>query len=459
MDSSPTAPGTGATWAGRPRGVPAAVPAPGVPLSFLGASALGLVATGVAWFAAAGRAAHDVTADPVVGAVHFGVLATLAMGLLGALHQFVPVITGRPLRSAAAGYASCALWVAASWMLPLGIGLSVPGVTGLGGASAGVAVLVVSWNVWPALRVRGKGPAVTAMRWSLAGAILTTYLGVAFVGDRQASWFTLSARVDLAMGVLGLFAWLGTAYVGVASKLWPMFMLAHLESRGRSLRTSVWLVPAGALVLASGLICALRVLAWSGALVLAAGAGAHLVALGAHVRHRRRARDLHLVFVLTSAASLAAGAVLALAAVLAGGAHPRGGRDLAAAAMALFGGWLLLALVGHAHKVVPFIAWSVLRARGVVTGPRGQALGFADLYWAAGARASYVSTTAGVAALSLGLATGYPPATRLAGILLAITGAVAGANLALGPWRVARRSRVAAAAAAATVIPDPAPTR
>ncbi len=456
MAPAATAPGSGATWAGRPRGVPAAVPAPGVPLSFLGASALGLVATGVAWFVVAGQAARDVTADPVVAAVHFGVLATLAMGLLGALHQFVPVITGRPLRSTVAGYASCALWIAASWMLPLGIGLSTPVVTGLGGAAAGIAVLVVGWNLGPALLVRGKGPAVTAMRWSLAGALITTYLGVAFVGDRQASWFALSARADLAMGVLGLFAWLGTAYVGVASKLWPMFMLAHLEARARSVRISVWLVPVGAVVLAAGLISASPVLAGGGAAVLAAGAIAHVVALGAHVRRRRRARDLHLVFVLTSAASLVAGMVLALAAAIIIAAHPRAGRDLVAAALALSGGWLLVALVGHAHKVVPFIAWSVLRARGVVTGPNGQALGFADLYSARWALVSYGSTTGAVAALSLGLATAVAPLTGLAGILLALTGVVVGANLALGPWRVARRSRVAAAAPGSL---DPAPTR
>ncbi|MGC8498467.1 MAG: hypothetical protein ACP5OV_03075 [Acidimicrobiales bacterium] len=446
MAPAATAPGGGATWAQRPRGVPVAVPAPGVPLSFLGAAALGLIATGVAWLVVAGRAAHDVTADPVVAAVHLGVLATLAMGLFGALHQFVPVITGRPLRSTIAGYASCALWFAASWMLPLGIGLSVPAVTGLGGASAGIAVLVVAWNLWPALRVRGQGPAVTAMRWSMTGALITTYLGVAFVGDRQASWFVLSARVDLAMGVVGMFTWLGTAYVGVASKLWPMFMLAHLESRARSVRASVWLVPTGALVLGAGLITALPAVAGSGALALAAGLAAHLVALGAHVRRRRRARDLHLVFVVTSATSLVGGVALALAAAVTSGAHPRAGRDLAAAAMALGGGWLLLTLVGHAHKVVPFIAWSVLRARGVVSNSHGQTLGFADLYSARGALASYVSTTGGVAALGLGLATGSPPLTRLAGILLAGTGVLVGTNLGLGPWRVAHANRVPATA-------------
>ena len=44
-----------------------------------------------------------------------------------------------------------------------------------------------------------------------------------------------------------------------------------------------------------------------GGLVLAAGLGAHLVSLAAHVTHRRRSGGLHLVFVATAAAWLAPG--------------------------------------------------------------------------------------------------------------------------------------------------------
>lgn len=74
------------------------MPPPSVPLAFLAAASTGLVACGGAWIWARSAAAADPNADPVVAAVHFGVLATLAMGVLGAAHQFTPVITGRPLR-------------------------------------------------------------------------------------------------------------------------------------------------------------------------------------------------------------------------------------------------------------------------------------------------------------------------------------------------------------------------
>ena len=61
---------TGGAWPGRPSGVPAVVTPPGVPLSFLAAAALGLVACGAALIWARGAATTDPTADPVVAAAH-----------------------------------------------------------------------------------------------------------------------------------------------------------------------------------------------------------------------------------------------------------------------------------------------------------------------------------------------------------------------------------------------------
>ncbi|MGH3068115.1 MAG: hypothetical protein ACRDOH_13045 [Streptosporangiaceae bacterium] len=71
-----------------------------MPLSFLAAAALGLVACGAARAWARAAAVADPTADQVVAA-YFGVLAILSTGVLGAQHQFTPVVTQRPLRSSA----------------------------------------------------------------------------------------------------------------------------------------------------------------------------------------------------------------------------------------------------------------------------------------------------------------------------------------------------------------------
>ena len=459
--SGPRAASVSGSWAGRPPGVPGAVPPPSVPLSFLAAASAGLVACGIAWVWTRTAATTDPSADRVVAAVHFGVLATLAMGVLGATHQFTPVITGRPLRSVLLARATFVVWLGASWLLPLGIGFKQTGVTAAGGGLALVGLLLLAWNLAAPLSVRGKGTPVTALRLALLGAAATTLLGATFVGDRQGHWFTLSGHVDLAMGVLGLFAWLGVTYIGVAQKLWPMFMLAHVPGGRRSGTVAVWGTWLGAAVLAGGLAHGASGAEWTSAGVLVVGLGAHLASLWAHLRHRRRKADLHLLFVVTAAAWLVAAAGLALAGALLLPHHYRLGVALVAAAMAAGGGWLLEALVGHAHKVVPFIVWSLLRSQGTPSGPSGKPLMFADLYHHGWAAATYGTVTAGIAALCAGLGASWPPAIAAGGVLLAATGVVAAANLSTRPLhlRTAARAGTDVPAAATTQRTEPATER
>jgi len=97
--------------------VPGAVPPPSVPLAFLVAASLGLVGFGTALIWARTAGVTDPTADPVVAAVHLGTLATLSMGVLGALHQFTPVVTGRSLRSVPLARATFLAWLGASLMV------------------------------------------------------------------------------------------------------------------------------------------------------------------------------------------------------------------------------------------------------------------------------------------------------------------------------------------------------
>jgi hypothetical protein len=200
-------------------------------------------------------------------------------------------------------------------------------------------------------------------------------------------------------------------------------------------------VPSGVLLLSPGLLVGLGQLAWAGAAVLAAGLGAHLVSLMAYVRHRRRKADLHLLFVVTSSLWLMAGAGLALAAVLVMGHHHHEGEALVAAAVVAFGGWLLEALVGHAHKVVPFIVWSALRSRGVEKGPSGKPLMFADLYDHRWAAVTYGLVTAGIAAVAVGFAVSSAGAIAVGGGLFVATGLIVAANLSITPNRLLAAGR------------------
>lgn len=394
---------------------------------------MGLVACGAAWVWAANAAASDPTADRVVAAAHLGMLATLSMGVLGALHQFTPVVTGRPVRSVRLAYATFASWLGAAWLLPLGFATEHEAVVEAGGGLAAVAVLLLVTNLSASLAARGKGSPVVGLRFALGGFVATACFGVVYVADRRGNWFDLSGHVVLAHATIGLFAWLGLSYVAVAEKLWPMFFLAHVPGRRLPGRVAVWATPLGVALLSPGLLIGLPPLAYAGVGILAVGLGSHLLSLFAHTRHRRRAPDLHLLFVVTSALWLVTGAALALAASIVIGHDHHRGTTLAAAAVAAFGGWLLETLVGHAHKVVPFIAWASLRSHGVDKNPAGKPLMFSDLYDRRWAVVTYAAVTAGIASLCGGLAAATPVLTALGGGLFVVTGLIVAANLSTVP--------------------------
>ncbi len=437
-----SAPSAG-SWADRPAGVPGMVPPPSVPLAFLSSAAIGLVACGVAWVWVRGAAASDPTADPVVAAAHLGMLATLSMGVLGALHQFTPVVSQRPLRSIRLARATFASWLAAAWMLPLGIGFEQEGVVEAGGGLAALAIALLVVNLSSPLAARGRGAPLAGLRLAVAGFVVTACFGVLYVADRRGNWFDLSGHVVLAHAIVGLFAWLGLAYVAVAEKLWPMFFLAHVPGRRRAGWVAVCGVPGGVALLSPGLLLGQPVLGWLGAAVLAVGLAGHLTSLVSHVGHRRRRADLHLLFVATSALWLLAGAGLALAAGLVVPDRHHLGVALVAAAVAAFGGWLLETLVGHVHKVVPFIVWSWLRSRGVDKGPGGRPLMFSDLYGHRWAGVAYGLVTSGIASLCVGLAASLQAATAAGGALLAATAVVVAPNLSVIPLRMVRRRKAA----------------
>jgi hypothetical protein len=115
------------------------------------------------------------------------------------------------------------------------------------------------------------------------------------------------------------------------------------------------------------------------------------------------------------------------------------GMALAAAAVAAFAGWLLEALAGHAHKVVPFILWSVLRGRGISANPSGGPLGFGDLYDHRLAAGTYALVTAGITAVCAGFGATQPAALAAGGGLLAAAGVAAAANLSVTPARLMRK--------------------
>jgi len=419
-------------------GLPATsvAPPPTVPLTFLGVAGIGLTAFGVAAVAVAGHAAVAPTAPTVVATVHLAMLGFLASAVLGALHQFCPVVGGRPLRSVGAARLTAVVWAPAVAALVAGFASGHPGVVSTAGVCAFSALVLAAWNLSGPLSTRGRGAPLTGLRWAVGLLVATGAFGAVYAFDRHTGWFVLQPHRVLAHAHLGLLGALGLTYIAVAEKLWPMFLLAHPPGRSPG-DGAVRLVPAGVVLLVPGLLLPVRGLAIAGGGVVAAGLAAHLASLAAFLRHRRRRLELLHAFVLAGAVFLVGAAGLGAAAGLAPVSTLWRARLVSAEVIAL-AGWLGLAVVGHAHKIVPFIGYTALRARGVSRHPDGAPLLFGHLYDARLARAALAGTAGGFGALVAGILAASSALLGVGGVALAATGVVATANLALGPVAVLR---------------------
>lgn len=420
-------------------GSPEVVPPPAIPLSFLAASGVGLTALGLAVWFAADRLVTAPTHSGAVSAVHVAMLAFLTTAVLGAVHQFGPVVARRPLRSTRAAWITFVGMVATAWILPSGFAHGPEALVATGGVIGTMTVGLAAWNLSGPLSSSDGGLPLWGLRFSVTYLVVTVLFGVVYAFDRQTGWFPLLPHRVLAHAHLGLVGWLGLTYVAVAEKLWPMFLLAHRPS-DREGRAAVGLLAVGAPVLTVGLLVAAAPVAWTGGLLCGAGLCAHLASLLSCVRHRRRRLELLHAYLFASAAFLVAGLVLAeVAAVFP--MTPGRRSDVVAAEVAALVGWLGLAVVGHAHKIVPFIGYSILRGRGLRHAADGGPLLFAHLFVPSVARASLLLGIAGFGAVVVGLLAVSAAAVALGGGALVLCGATATLNLSLTPRRVLREAR------------------
>jgi hypothetical protein len=385
-----------------------------LPLSYLVTAAVAWVvaALAVPWLAP--ELAGHYYQPRVLALTHAVTLGWITLTIMGASYQIVPIVLGCPIWSERL----------ARWQL----GLTAVGIVGL------VAhFFIAEWSglAWAAgLVALGVGlhlvNAVLSVRrletWTFtarlvalahAGLALTALYGTLLGIDKVVPvlpgdlFSNLHAHVHLA-----LLGWVLPMVIGVAARVYPMFLLAR-EPAGWPGRVQLWGVGLGVPAVALGILAS-RALLVGGALAVAAAGLAHVAWVCAMVRGRRRpALDWGLRFALTGALALvpAVGLGLALAfGVLAG---PR--VALAYAALVL-GAWASLTIAGMMLKIVPFLVW--YRAYGPRAG-REPVPSLPDLGWPAGERLAWTLLTAGCAALPGALWLGEADWIRAAGILVA----------------------------------------
>jgi hypothetical protein len=421
-----------------------------LPLSYLltATAAFVVAALAVPWLAP--ELAGHYYQPRVLALTHTATLGWITLTIMGASYQIVPIVLGRPIWSE-----RLARWQLALTAIGI-VGLVAHFLIGEWSGllwAAGLVTLGVGLHVVNAvLSVRGLAAwTFTARLVALAhaGLALTALYGTLLGLDKVVRLLpgdllfpNLHAHVHLA-----LLGWVLPMVIGVAARVYPMFLLARAPA-GWPGRVQLWGLGLGVPAVVLGILAG-RPLLVAGALAVAAAVLAHVAWVVAMVRGSRRPTlDWGLRFVLTGALALVPATGLGLALALGLLAGPR--VALAYAALAL-GAWASLTIAGMMLKIVPFLVW--YRAYGPRAG-REPVPSLPDLGWRAGEGLAWVLLTTGFAALAGALALGDAAWIRGAGLLVA-AGALAFAaalGRVLHHLMPCRRGAVVAAASRAGAV-------
>jgi metal-sulfur cluster biosynthetic enzyme len=400
-------------------------PSPTVPLSYLvTAVAAFVLACAAVPFLAPELAGHYY--HPRLAALtHTVTLGWITLSIMGASYQLIPIVLERRVWSE-----RLARWQ--FWILAFGIAGMVAHfyigrwpafLVAAAMVGAGVAMHLVN----TAMTLRGvKRWTFTARFIAMAytGLGLTVLFGLALGADRiwkflPGSFFpTLHAHFHLAL--LGFVA---PMIIGVAARVYPMFLLAP-EPSGWPERVQFWGLALGAPGVVAGLLVVPALLI-PGAIAVAAALAAHLTWVWRMARTRKRpALDWGLRFVLTASGFLIAAGALGLALAFDLLSGPR--VALAYAVLAL-GGWVSLTIVGMTLKIIPFLVWYRVYAPQAGRAPVPT---LAQLGWPAAEARAYGFLTGGVLTLAVALAIGQARLIGAAGVLLAAGGLCFAATIA-----------------------------
>jgi hypothetical protein len=315
--------------------------------------------------------------------VHLITIGWLSLLMLGALYQFVPVITNTPLYSQRLPlYSLCAIGPGLAAMLAGFVGLGgAPFLTAawlpLGGSLVLTGFVLGAINLAATLwRARPLPLPAGFVAFSLGFLLLTGLLGLgfAFAFAQPQPPFFLRALVGSGLSLhvaAGLGGWFTLTVMGVSYRLLSMFMLAPDEPRRSTYAALILSVAGLVLLLAAGLTglwggFALGWLKALGAALAGLGMIFYLADIVVFYRTRKR-RQLELNSV-TAAVALA---LITLALLLAALAMASGRLERFAAALGylfVFGGLSGLGL-SQLYKIIPFLTWLEVFGKRMGKGP------------------------------------------------------------------------------------------
>ncbi|MDP1924125.1 MAG: hypothetical protein Q8K57_05010 [Thiobacillus sp.] len=298
---------------------------------------------------------------------HALTLGFLAMTMLGALLQMLPVVAGMPLpaprRVAWLSHLSLTL---GSLALMTGFLTAAPTAFGVAIVLLGSGLAVFLAAAAISLTRAVASATVNGMRLALISLGITLLLGVALALQRTGGWALPAVDAMLAAHVsFGLLGWVLLLVIGVAYQVVPMFQITPPYPP----RLTRWL--AGAVFALLCLHAAVSLLpepAADAATLLAESGLATVILLFALLtlrlqsRRRRKLPDVTLDFWRAGMASLIASVAVWLAAQF---SPAWAGSDTYPLLLGVLfiGGFAVSVVNGMLYKIVPFLAWFHLQAQ------------------------------------------------------------------------------------------------
>lgn len=199
-----------------------------IPMSFFLTAPLGIAAAGVL------IALQPITfatrwAPSAAAAAHLGTLGCLAMAMLGALYQMLPVVAGAPVPGIRLAHAVHSLIVVGIASLVTGFLRSSPVAfeLAIGCLGAGFGMFVVP-AVIAAMRARVKLDTLPGMRIAMVSLIVVLMLGIDLALGRAGLHFALNQPQRLLVHVgLGFVCWVGGLIVPISWQVVPMFYMTE----------------------------------------------------------------------------------------------------------------------------------------------------------------------------------------------------------------------------------------
>jgi hypothetical protein len=330
------------------------------PLFLLAAAAL------LAWSGA--DTLHSRATPAALAITHLVTLGYMAMVMLGAMLQILPVLAGTPVPAArlVAGAAHALLLVGAA-ALAAGFAFGQPLATRIAAWTLGAAFAVFLVAVAAALaRVAVRSATVLGMTLATVALAITVVLGLALAAMHGWGVAPPSFALRELHPAWGLAGWTGLLVAGVAYQVVPMFQMTppYPQPMARWFPIAVFALLAAWSAAAwhdevPGLAATLAVLLAGGYIAFA------VTTLVLQIQRRRRVPDATLAFWQLGMASIAlASAVWCVRAVR---PDTPESLDLLIGVLAIAGGAVSV-IAGMLYKIVPFLGWFHLQAS---IGPKG----------------------------------------------------------------------------------------